>query len=214
MKISNPLHFDFNRIKTIIFDWGGVITNLLPQAAIDAFTQLGHPDFGSYLLALDDDLFLRHETGKATDEDIYERLRTEIGKPLSTEEIDRAFCSMLLDTPPLRLEILEELRQQYKLLLLSNTNSIHTTFYNKNLRELTGRDFYSYFDKIYYSHQIGLRKPHREIFEYVLHDYGIKPEETLFIDDTEININTARSLNINCLHINHELSIEKIFLSE
>lgn len=210
MKISTSLHIDFNRIKTIIFDWGGVITNLSPQATMKEFQSLGHNSFEKYFEAADD-LFIRFETGKATDSEVYERLRLESVKSPTDVLLRKALCAMLLDTPVIRLVILRKLRSSYKLLMLSNTNPIHTHYYNNLLREKTGDDFYSYFDKIYYSYEIGMRKPNPEIFKFVLADSGIMADETLFIDDTEINILAARSLNIQCIHLKDGTSLEDIF---
>jgi len=211
MKISTLFNIDFNRVKTIIFDWGGVITNLSPQASVDAFRSLGHPSFEKYF-QVGDDLFIRYETGNATDYEVYERLRGESGKAVTNEAVKKALCAMLLDTPPVRLEILRQLRSRYKLLLLSNTNPIHTRYYNNLLREHTGTDFYNFFDKIYYSYEIGMRKPSPEIFKYVVKDSGLSAAETLFIDDTEINIIAARSLDIRCLHLTDDTCLENIFI--
>lgn len=215
MKILKSINIDFNTISTIIFDWGGVITNIYPQASIDAFIQLGLPNISKYFNdGINNDLFLRYEKGEARDEEIFTTLREEIGKPVTDIEIQRALCAMMLDTPPIRLEILKELGKEYRLLLLSNTNPVHTLYYNTYLMEKYDVDFRVLFHKVYYSYQLGMRKPDKEIFRYVLTDSKLDGDETLFIDDTEINIQVARSLNIQCLHLNNGLTLEKIFSPE
>lgn len=215
MKILKSINIDFNTISTIIFDWGGVITNIYPQASIDAFIQLGLPNISKYFNdGINNDLFLRYEKGEARNEEIFTTLGEEIGKPVTDIEIQRALCAMMLDTPPIRLEILKELGKEYRLLLLSNTNPVHTLYYNTYLMEKYDVDFRVLFHKVYYSYQLGMRKPDKEIFRYVLTDSKLDGDETLFIDDTEINIQVARSLNIQCLHLNNGLTLEKIFSPE
>jgi putative hydrolase of the HAD superfamily len=212
MKISKFENIDFNSISTIIFDWGGVLTNIHPEATIDALARLGHHTFKKYLSAdKHNDLFLRLETGKADETEVYSTLRKDIGKHVSKTLLNKALCAMLLDTPLIRFRILEKLSKIYRLILLSNTNSIHVKFYTNYLYNKHRIDFRSYFNKVYYSYELGMRKPDREIFEFVLNDAKLDGHKTLFIDDTEINIQVARSLDIQCLHLTHDRSIETIF---
>jgi len=213
MKISTIENIDFNSISTIIFDWGGVITNIHPAATVDAFSKLGHHSLNKYLKTdQSDDLFLRFEMGKASEEEIYEQLRTDIGRYIQTEKLHDALCAMLLDTPEIRLNILEKLGKKFKLLLLSNTNPVHTRYYNNYLREQHSVDFHAFFQKVYYSYELGMRKPDPEIFKFVLADNKLDGHKTLFIDDTEINTQVARSLNIQSLYLNERMTLESIFL--
>ena len=215
MKISKPVSIDFNTITTLVFDWGGVITNIDPEATINAFAELGHRSFPNYFNgAVHDTLFLQFEKGEVNDEEIYARLRSAIGKPVPEDKLKQALCAMLLDTPVSRLKLLEKLKQKFRLLLLSNTNSIHSGYYNNYLLHKYKIDFKSLFDKVYYSHEIGMRKPDSEIFQYVLSDAGLNPVETLFIDDSEINIGVARSLNIQCIHLDNSITMEDVFTDQ
>lgn len=211
MKISTPQNIDFKGISTLIFDWGGVITNLSFQATIEAFTRLGHPNFQKYLDPQVDDLFFRLEKGTADPDEIYEQLNREIGHTCTHEELIQAYSAMLIDTPPIRIQLLKQLRSHFKLYLLSNTNIIHVNYYNSVLQTKYKADHHSLFDSVFYSHEMGLRKPGREIFEEVLKRENLIPSETLFLDDTEINIETARSLDIKTIHVNPDNPIEKIF---
>jgi FMN phosphatase YigB (HAD superfamily) len=212
MKISTPQNIDFNTIDTLIFDWGGVITNISPQASVDAFQKLGHPDFGKYFNSGSyDDLFLRFEIGEALPEEIYARLNHEIGSTCKSRELDEALCAMLLDTPEIRLRLLGTLNLRFTLYLLSNTNLLHTNYYIDYLKEKYGIDFKSFFRKVYLSHELGLRKPDVEIYEKLIREEHIDPEKTLFLDDLEINIETARSLGIKTLLITDQWPVERIF---
>ncbi len=212
MKILKPEDIDFNRLSTIIFDWGGVITNIEFQATVRAFQQLGHQDFMKYLNHdYQDNIFLKLETGFADISEFHTLMIREIGNHVSVGDINNAFCAMLLDTPVQRITLLKNLRLHFKIFLLSNTNAIHTQFFLSNYKNNTGADFTALFDNVYYSFNLGLRKPDRAIFEYVLSDIDAKPEQILFLDDSMPNILTAESMNLQVFQITPEYPVEKIF---
>jgi HAD superfamily hydrolase (TIGR01509 family) len=211
MKISTPENIDFNSFKTLIFDWGGVIMNIDPQATIKSFKNIGHNSFEKYFETDRDDLFFRFEIGLAQPEEIYQRLRGEIVSEVTTQSIDDAFCAMLSDTPPGRIEILKKLGSRFQLILLSNTNILHTTFYNRFLLEKMNIDFPGLFDRVYYSFDLGMRKPDREIFEYVINDNNLDTATTLFIDDTEVNTNAASLSGLQVFHLTNGHDMEQIF---
>jgi glucose-1-phosphatase len=211
MKISTPENIDFNSVDTIIFDWGGVITEIDPQATIQAFKKIGHNSFRKYFESKYDDLFFRFEKGRADPEEIYRKMNKEIGHSVSHVLLDNAFCAMLSDTPVSRIEILKRLRSRFQLILLSNTNIIHTTFYIRMLQEKLGVYFPDLFHKVYYSFEIGMRKPDRNIFEYVINESRLNTANTLFIDDTEANIITAVSLGLQSFHLANGHTMETLF---
>jgi len=95
---------------------------------------------------------------------------------------------------------------------LSNTNEIHFNFYNNIIRSKFKINYLSdLFEKAYYSHRIGLRKPDKEIYNLVLNQNNLKPKETLFIDDSEPNIKSAKTLGINSILLTPPDSVIKIF---
>ena len=108
---------------------------------------------------------------------------------------------MILDFPNERINLLKELSKKYRIFLLSNTNEIHYHQYNKDLIDQYGFDLSSLFEKAYYSHEIGMRKPDPEIFEFVLNDSKLIPAETIFIDDLNKNIDVANRMGINTIWI-------------
>jgi len=191
-------------IKYIIFDLGGVILNIDFQQAAQAFKKLGLDDFeGLYSKATQNKLFDRLEKGLISAQDFRNELRELSGIEMSDIQIDKAWNSLILDFPPARLHLLKELRKNYKLFLLSNTNIIHADFYNNDLRQNHKIDgLESLFDKVYYSHEIALRKPNTKPFELVLNDQNIQAKHSLFIDDALPNILTANQLGINTIFLN------------
>lgn len=201
-------------IKNIVFDWGGVITNIDFDATINAFKALGINNFENYYCkAFQAPLFQQHETGKISVKEFRNSLRSMVPFQISDAEIDNAWFAMLLETPPQNLKLIESLRDHYNIYLLSNTNEIHVSMYDKIFNDKHGLDskFRDLFKKAYYSHEVGFRKPGLEIFEFVLKDENLKPEETLFIDDSIQNIEAANNAGIITFHMNGNKSLTDLF---
>ncbi len=182
-------------IKHIIFDLGNVIIHIDPDLTIKRFKELGVSDFDvMYTLMKQSEIFDKLDTGKTSLSEFRNAIRHHAHVHLTDEQIDDAWCAMLLDFPEENITLLHKLRKEgYQLYLLSNTNQIHIDFYLEKLRKEKGSPLLpELFDRTFYSHEIGYRKPHREAFEYVLQIEKIKPAETLFIDDLEHNVIGAR----------------------
>lgn len=176
-------------IKNIIFDLGGVLMDLDKQACIDAFKKLGYQGIedllGSYAQK---GTFLELEKGLITPDEFRRRMRKEVGKPLTDPQIDDAFCTFLVDIPNYKLDMLRRLKSKYRILMLSNTNSIMMEVMLDGVFRKQGLDVYAYFDKLYLSYQMGEAKPDAKIYEMLIADSGIQPDETFFLDDSAANI--------------------------
>jgi len=189
-------------IKNIIFDFGGVILNIDYQLNIDAFKEIGLDDFEkSYSKACQINLFNDLECGLISPEEFRDGLRIVAGKNFSNEQIDDAWNKIILDLPFKRILLLKELNSRYRTFLLSNTNKIHYNLYITKLQKYGYLNFNDIFEKAYFSHEIRMRKPDKEIFEFVLQEQQLNPEETLFIDDSIQHIETAKKLGIITHHL-------------
>lgn len=192
-----------NRIRNIIFDWGGVITNIDFNATIEAFNKLGVDKFEEhYCKSHQSILFQDFEVGKLSPDEFRESFRLTIHPGISDEKLDEAWFAMLKDTPVQNIELITNLKSRYRIFLLSNTNEIHVDYYNEIFKKQFGlktglRDL---FEKAYYSHEIGYRKPSLESFQYVINNAVLSPSETVFIDDSLQNIKAAEEVGINSLH--------------
>ena len=191
-------------IKNIIFDLGGVILNIDFNLTIDAFKKLGFENFDSvFTQAKQSGIFDQLDKGLISPDEFRNGVRALAGKPFTDSQINDAWNTLLLDFPLNRLKLLENVRDQYRTFLLSNTNQIHCEVYTNDLRNVyEGKEMSYFFEKIYYSHQIHMRKPDREAYQIILDQNNLKPEETLFIDDTEQHIVGAKALGINVYHLN------------
>lgn len=200
-----------NGIDNIIFDLGGVILDIDYQKSIDAFKALGIPDFEKeFSQAEQSGFFERFEKGEASEQDLFDHINNISGVPLHNHDIIQAWNAMLLRIPLRRLQILQQLQLHYSTFLLSNTNSIHEAAFNRMLKEVCGfQSLAVFFDKVYYSHYVGMRKPDTIIFRKILDDHQIAADRTLFIDDSPQHIASAASLGLKTLHLLPGMTIEE-----
>ena len=167
------------------------------ECCVDALTKLGVENademLGLYVQSGD---FLRLENGSISAEEFRNSLRSQIkdGREVSDREIDEALNAFLQGIPLRRLVALRELHKRYKIYLLSNTNPI--MYYSEIARQFMqeGKTIDDYFDGQVVSFLAGSNKPDRKIFEYAINYLGITPEETLFIDDSQHNLDAASAL--------------------
>jgi glucose-1-phosphatase len=197
--------------KNIIFDLGGVLLDIDYQKTISAFEKLGLKDFETMFSQFKaDELFERLETGHISEADFYAAIKQRTEVPLTNMQIEDAWNALILNFRVDSLDFLEKLSANYKLYLLSNTNSIHLKCFKKLFATQTGKPMLdAYFIKAWYSNEIGLRKPNEDIFEFVLQEENLQAAQTLFIDDTWINIETAQKIGFKTHHL---LPTEKIEL--
>ena len=179
-------------IKTLIFDFGDVFINLNKNH----FNKQMYKAFGD--IANDQsllNLLNNYETGNVNSETFVNTLKL-YNSSFSRDSIIKLWNSIIADFPYYRVEFLKNLKttRDYKLILLSNTNELHIDFIKKQVPFYD--EFKSCFDEFYLSHEIKLRKPNKEIFDFVLKSNDINANETLFIDDTLEHINSASKLNI------------------
>ena len=189
--------------QNIIFDLGGVVLNLDYSRTISAFQKLGINNFeASYSQLVQTGLFDEYERGEITSQDFRNGIRKVFDVDLDDNQVDTAWNAMLLDLPFERLELLRKLGERKRIVLLSNTNEIHIHQFNQALYLQHGlKNLSSHFQKLYYSFELGMRKPEERIFQHVLNEQGFDPTKTLFIDDSPQHIEGARKVGLNAYHL-------------
>ena len=193
-----------NGIKNIIFDLGGVILDLDLEAAYHEFGQLsGLPIDQVVSRTRGLMLFEDYETGAISSAAFRQQLNELLEMQATDQEIDHAWCAMLGGIPDNRLNLVAGLRKNYRTFVLSNTNEIHVRQFNYRLQ--------GHFEKVYYSHEMRLRKPNIEIYEVVLSEQSLDATETLFIDDTLSNIKGAERLDIKTFHLERPDQLTQLF---
>lgn len=206
-------NFSMQKIKNIILDYGNVIYMIDFKRLKEAFTQLGITDvdqvFGHHgQISLFDD-FDKGLISAATFRDGIREITKNAR--LTDVEIDTAWNALLVGVPKGKHELLKALKAKYRTFLLSNNNVIHYEECMKHIQqEYDVEDNADFFEKTYYSHLMGMRKPDADIFEFVLEDNNLAPEETLFIDDSPQHLATAASLGIKTELCSKERPLEQI----
>ena len=213
MNFADAIYNGKSEIKNIIFDWGGVITDLHLSLTRKSFSDLGLSIFDeSVPHDPHNDLFISFEIGKISPDEFRNRIRSFSAVSLTDAAIDNAWNALLGDLPAERWRILEKAAMQFRTFLLSNTNAIHLPYYYNRILDTYGTHGYAHlFEKTYFSFELGMRKPNRDIFQHVMGDTGIDPKETLFIDDFIENIDTARQLGFRTIHLKAPLTLTDVF---
>lgn len=187
-------------IKNIVFDLGGVLVDLDSQRCIDAFDALGCQQTSEYVHHhRTEDLFYDIELGLTGQDQFCHEVRRMCGCHATDADIVAAWNSLLHPMSEVKKARLLQLRQNYRIFLLSNTNCMHWEWFEHQLRQADARGASAYFERTYLSHLLHMVKPDANIFKYVLDDAGLKAEQTLFIDDNADNCQSARSLGIRTL---------------
>ena len=188
-------------IKNLLFDLGGVVMDIRRENCVEAFRKLGMADPDRYLGDYSQSgPFAGIENGSLSVEQFHDAIRSIMGRPdLPAELIDHAFEQFLIGIPRRRLEALRSLHSRFHLYVLSNTNPIMWNgFISKEFTQ-EGHDVNHYFDGIVRSYKAGCMKPDPRIFTFTAAHLGIKPEETLFLDDSQRNLDAAATLGYHIL---------------
>ncbi|PZR30139.1 MAG: HAD family phosphatase [Azospira oryzae] len=196
------MSLNIQSVKNIIFDLGGVIINLSVPSTVLAFAKASGKSVDEVAALVNSPGFINYEKGLISDEAFRQHVREELNWQASDNEIDESWNAMLLDIPLERLQLLERLKKSYRIFLLSNTNEIHLRKFNQILDSTSGqKEMDGYFHKAYYSHRMKMRKPDVEIFEFVVNENELNPEETLFLDDNLSNLKGAEMAGIKTFHV-------------
>lgn len=200
------------KIKHIIFDLGGVILDIDEKMAVHEL-QKRNVDLSLVESEAFQSIDSRFERGILTAASFRRQVKDLFGLPkLSDADFDYIWNAILLDIPRERIQALEEIKEHYQIFLMSNTNEIHYDLYVRDLQLRFGyKQFDDLFDKSYFSFDVHLLKPDPLFFELILEHQGLKPEETLFIDDTPANIEVARQMGIHTYHIHRDELVRNLF---
>lgn len=198
-----------HEISAVIFDLGGVILDLdIPRYRRLMAEAIGRPDIGDPFTAKPPQFFYDLERGQISPDEFLAaaEAHAEEQGSFDAQKFIHAFNSIVGGVTEARLEFLDSLKGRFKLCVLSNTNALHTKAFEPMFEQLRpGRPIGSYFDQVFYSHEVGHRKPEREAYEAVLRQAKLRPESTLFIDDLAENIASAEALGIRGHHLTGEL---------
>ena len=189
-------------IKNILFDFGAVLIPIQEERTGKAFKELG----ALKSLAQQNDLFQKFERGEITSDEFLSALQGFFfRKTIFKNDLAKAWNAVCHEAIPSdNIRLIKSLGKSYKCFLLSNTNALHLA----KIKEISGRftfnKFSTSFDGLYFSHEMGTRKPEKSFYQKVLEEQNLQAEECLFIDDREENIDAAEALGLKTWHFNPE----------
>jgi len=185
-------------VKAIIFDLGNVLLPIdlvLTYEAFAAHSSLSTVEIEKKII--ENQLWVPYESGLQTDDEFRTFLRLHLDLTISDVEFDEAFSALLLDFHAGVYEWIRSLKAKYRLILLSNTSSIHAERFTQVQLGPEGQNLFSLFDQVNYSFEMGLVKPDPLIYYQVLQVTKLASEEVLFFDDNLANINSAKAIGID-----------------
>jgi epoxide hydrolase-like predicted phosphatase len=187
----------------VVFDLGNVIIDLDFERAFSLIKSqipaTHHTKVGDFYLA---DFHKAYERGAIDSATFRDAIRTHFGQTWEDSKVDELWNSILGKIPAKRLELLTKLKENYKLAVLSNTNAIHIdAVYALLQTDHRMERFEPLFDRIFYSHEMGLAKPSIEIYERMLAELGTTADRVIFFDDLKANVEAAASLGINAVQV-------------
>ena len=201
-------------LKNLIFDLGDVIIPIDLTAPVRNFAMLANlPEEQVREIWMQHGILNQYETGLIDDDAFRNHVRQLLKNKADTpdrwadEVIDTAWNTVLLDLPVERIERIRELKQNYRLFLLSNTSPIHIRRVNQVLTGLNQPTLEELFERVFYSYDVRLMKPSPDIYRHVLTGAGLKAEETAFFDDNAANIQAATALGIQAVHVQPPMTI-------
>lgn len=191
-----------NTIKNIIFDYGNVIFEINFKIAQQALAELGITDIeGFFAHKKHNSLFDDFETATISPTQFRAGIRAAANNlAITDQQIDNAWNSLLIGVSGNNHDVLLEVKNKYRTFLLSNNNEIHYNWIINYLQKEFGiANYNDFFEKAYFSQHMKLRKPNTNIFEQVIKENNLKPEETLFIDDSPQHIEGAKKAGLQTL---------------
>lgn len=214
MKFKNK---EFAEVENVVFDFGNVLLDIDLNKTIDAFVKLGvnkidpakvHPhNSGAFLLL---------EKGQISTEQFCDAIRemSNNATQIDNQQILDAWNEMLLPYDYGRFEMVKMLiKSGFKVFLLSNTNKPHHDFFEAvfNAENPWGETFKDQFDDVFYSDEMGMRKPDVEIYEAVQSSLTLDPRKTIFIDDNAPNLDAPKALDWHVFHLAVPTKVDSLF---
>jgi glucose-1-phosphatase len=187
----------------LIFDLGNVIIDIDYHRSLNLIKTLVPPSFhlrvDSFYIT---DFHKAYEKGLIDSPAFRDEVRSYFQQDWDDQKVDELWNSLLGKIPGERLDLVSKLKQNYQVGILSNTNEIHIEAVNKMLKsDFDMEGFEEFFDRVFYSHEMGLAKPSEEIYFQMLEELGVPAGRVVFFDDLEANVNGAASVGIQAVHV-------------
>ena len=195
-------------IKALLFYLGGVLINIDFTRTLRAWTAFSPLSFAEMSAAFHHDFaYQQVETGKIPVAQYFEHLRVTLQLHATDEQIAAAWNALLLDEITETVDAIRRAREQLQLpcYIFSNTSPTHHALWRvRHARMLEA------FERVFVSSEIGLRKPHREAFDFVAREIGVPPQAILFFDDLANNVAGAAAAGFSTVHVRGPADVQKV----
>lgn len=192
-------------MENIIFDLGNVIIDIDISLTFKALAKYsdGYSADEIAEIITNQNLWSDYEKGLFTDNQFKTLLRSNLFLNATDADIEQAFCALLLPIDPKRIELIKKLSHNHRIFILSNTNHIHFKKVEKMITEAKGTNIIEeeWIECAFLSYEMGMAKPDRAIYQQLMDEAMILPKETLFLDDTLLNVKVAEKLGIKTVQI-------------
>lgn len=196
-------------IRQVVFDFGQVLVHFVPRDMVAR--DVCDPADAALLeeVLFDRAYWDRMDAGTMTDEELLSAVKTRLPASLwdTAETIYYDWIYRIPEIEGMRAIVADLKAAGYPLYLLSNISHYFADHENEI-------DILSLFDRCIFSARCGLTKPHREIFETLCHECDCVPQETLFIDDSEKNIQGAHEAGLQTYHFDGDAVALRRWLKE
>ncbi|HED1421152.1 TPA: glucose-1-phosphatase [Kluyvera georgiana] len=176
-----------------IFDLGNVIVDIDFNRVLGTWSDLARVPLAQLKQSFTmGEAFHQHERGEISDEAFAKAMCHDLELPLSYEQFAHGWQAVFVALRPEVIDIMKTLREQgHRVVVLSNTNALHTTFWPDEYPQI-----YAAADHVYLSQEMGMRKPEARIYQRVLELEGFSAADAVFFDDNADNIEGANQLGI------------------
>ncbi len=192
----------------LMFDLGVVIIDIDNLRAFEQIVKAGAKPSAT-LFSRENAHCIAYETGKISAQDFLKATQQSLENSLDLAHIESAWRSVIVDIPEWKINFLKQLKKQYRLIVLSNTNDLHVDEIEKIYSQKNSGKFTDLFDEVYFSHEVGYFKPQPEIYEAVLAAEKIPAPEILFFDDLEANIDAAHAQGFQTFHVTSDEGLKR-----
>ena len=181
------------KIKAVIFDLGNVLVNYDVKKAARRFSKAGGiSQFRIWVHFFLSKFEQRYTRGEISTREFYKAATRVFKKPVPYKIFKHYWNDIFWQNPGME-RLLVRIKRHYPLYLISNTNAMHFTYLKKHFKLLR------HFKQKFPSHEVGARKPELRIYRRVLKKIGLKPQETVFIDDMKSFIRGAKKVGMHAI---------------
>lgn len=175
------------KITHLVFDLGGVIVELRGLPVLPQWTGSNESPESTWEKWLTSSAPKAFESGLIGADEFAERIVTELSMEVSAKEYLDYFTRLPIGPYPGALDMLHALKGNYTTALFSNSNEIHWPL--KMGRMQLDTAFHHHFA----SHLMGMAKPDAPAYQHVIDSLNVDPQQILFFDDNQINVDAARN---------------------